>query len=403
MPDRGRTTSGTAHGVTAKPATITDVAELAGVAKSSVSNYLNGTVRVADATAARIAMAITKLDYRPAAAARTLTSRRRTAFDAGRLPPGRPCLTVAGQMSVDTIAEVAALPGADARVPARAVRKAIGGPGARVAMAAAATGPVAPVAVSLVTSVGDDLDGDWAVAELARRQVAVLGPPDRRDGHTAQAVILRDDLGARSVVAGPVGPVATELDRFLGRTQPDADRRWGLHFDGPQATALPDRAAAARAAGFRVTMHGAGLEPAELAHHLDALLATFELVFLDRGSFPPGGIDALIADMQARRVRGGPSSAEVVICDGTGEIVALEASGHARRAALPPGCVTNESCDASVGTYLAAWLNGLPGWRALALAARAAQPSRAADVGDGHSPAGPRVAAAGVPADHRRP
>lgn len=56
--------------------TLEDVAERAGVSTSSVSRYLSGKVRVSDKRGARIAAAITQLNYQPNTAARTLASGR---------------------------------------------------------------------------------------------------------------------------------------------------------------------------------------------------------------------------------------------------------------------------------------------------------------------------------------
>ena len=57
-------------------ATISDVAERAGVSIATVSRVLNGTAPVADETAERVRLAIAGLNYVPRAAARVLASRR---------------------------------------------------------------------------------------------------------------------------------------------------------------------------------------------------------------------------------------------------------------------------------------------------------------------------------------
>lgn len=57
-------------------ATLVDVAGLAGVSIKTVSNVVTGTVRVADATRARVIAAIEELDYHPDLAARALVNRR---------------------------------------------------------------------------------------------------------------------------------------------------------------------------------------------------------------------------------------------------------------------------------------------------------------------------------------
>lgn len=59
-----------------KRTTMQDVAKQAGVSKATVSHVINGTRYVEKGTKQRVLQAITDLDYRPNAAARSLTTRR---------------------------------------------------------------------------------------------------------------------------------------------------------------------------------------------------------------------------------------------------------------------------------------------------------------------------------------
>jgi len=59
-----------------KRSTMKDVARQAGVSKATVSHVINGTRFVEESTKQRVHQAITALDYRPNAAARSLTTRR---------------------------------------------------------------------------------------------------------------------------------------------------------------------------------------------------------------------------------------------------------------------------------------------------------------------------------------
>lgn len=59
-----------------KRVTIKDVAELAGVSKSTVSHVINNTRHVEDNTKLRVKRAIDQLDYRPSSIARSLVSKR---------------------------------------------------------------------------------------------------------------------------------------------------------------------------------------------------------------------------------------------------------------------------------------------------------------------------------------
>ena len=61
-----------------RPATIADVARLAGVSVPTVSRVLTGSARVSDERRHRVTTAIAQLGYRPSAAAQVLASRRST-------------------------------------------------------------------------------------------------------------------------------------------------------------------------------------------------------------------------------------------------------------------------------------------------------------------------------------
>jgi DNA-binding LacI/PurR family transcriptional regulator len=58
------------------PATITDVASLAGVSIATVSRVINGTTPVAEVTASKVRQAITTLNFTPHSAARILASKK---------------------------------------------------------------------------------------------------------------------------------------------------------------------------------------------------------------------------------------------------------------------------------------------------------------------------------------
>ena len=71
-----RSRSGQASPAAAGPVTIQDVARAAGVGRQTVSNVLNGSGRVGEATKARVLDAVTTLGYYPHQGARSLRSRR---------------------------------------------------------------------------------------------------------------------------------------------------------------------------------------------------------------------------------------------------------------------------------------------------------------------------------------
>lgn len=116
-------------------ATISDVAREAGVSVGTVSNYLNGTANVRAQTKSRIDAAIRRLAYRPSTFARALSSSggAHVQMDKSRLPR----LIVVGYTSVDYMCRVDVLPHRDDRVTAHQIKKALGGPAANLAVAAA--------------------------------------------------------------------------------------------------------------------------------------------------------------------------------------------------------------------------------------------------------------------------
>ena len=230
-----------------KPATIADVARVAGVAKGTVSNCLNGTVPVSEEIRARVADAIEALAYEPSEIARSFTSRRRAGRAFDRLKPDTPRLTTVGYVSVDYIARLSAMPREGGRVMAPEIRKAVGGPAANVAAIAAGIGGDWSVACSLITAVGIDQDSDWAISELAGRGVDVITPVERREGRLSRALVLVGPGAKPAIVAEPLSLGRVDLARFCGNVRPR--RPDMVHPHGGLPDSGPDRPDAARAGG----------------------------------------------------------------------------------------------------------------------------------------------------------
>ncbi len=72
----GSGTAGSGTAGSARPPGLKDVAEVAGVSWKTVSNVVNGTGRVGDATRARVEQAVADLGYRPSLAGRQLRQGR---------------------------------------------------------------------------------------------------------------------------------------------------------------------------------------------------------------------------------------------------------------------------------------------------------------------------------------
>lgn len=358
--------------------TIADVALRAGVAKSTVSNYLNGQVRVSAATGRRVADAIAALDYRPAEIARSLNARRRAMGDVAGLGRDVPCLTTVGHVSVDYISRLERLPGSNDRVMAPQIFKAVGGPAANVAAIAAGIGGEFTVACSLLTAVGNDVDSDWAIAKLASRRVRILTPPARREGRLARALVMVTGDGRRSIVAEPISVGEVDVARLIEEADARA-RTWCLHLEGFQVPVQMPRIRAARAAGFRTAMHTTGLPAEWLAMHGDEMFAEFDLLVLQPETLDlipdcPAGADAAIAWLAARAEAGEPWPEAVIVALGRDGAVLIDARGHVTRCSGLAEAPLDETGapDALVGTMLALWLNGVAAADALPFACIAA-------------------------------
>jgi ribokinase len=357
--------------VTQGPATIADVARRAGVAKSTVSNYLRGLVRVAPETSLRIARAIADLEYQPAESARSLTSRKRTIQRLDRMEADLPALTTVGHVSVDFIARLDRLPSPEERVMGQEILKAVGGPAANVAAFAAGLSDRWKLASSLLTVVGNDVDSDWAVTELARRGVETLTPSGRREGRLARALVLVEPDGRRTIVAEPVSVGAVELDLFLA-AHGRPNRPWCVHFEGFQVPAQLTRARVARKAGFRTSMDTTGLSGSWVATHREEIFSAFDVVVIHQESLaglsgnPPARQDTQewLLDYAA----GARDWPEIVIVsygvEGGYLIERGETVTHCRNTDVEVKDETG-AADALVGTFLALWMNGVPGVAAL--------------------------------------
>ncbi|MEX6508967.1 PfkB family carbohydrate kinase [Jiella sp. M17.18] len=359
-------------------ATIADVARLAGVSKGTVSHVLNGRVAVSDDLRGRVAAAIAALNYEPAETARSLTSRKRLSEWVDRRPRSWPRLTAIGYVSVDLIAPVGRLPTREERMMAPEIVKAIGGPAANVAAVAAGIGGDFAVAASLITALGADQDSDWAVAELAGRNVEIIQPRERRQGRLDRAIVLVEADGARTIVNEPSRLAEFDVERFVGETAPDGPL-WCLHFEGYQVPRQIGVVELARRRGFRLSMQATGLPPEWLAANAERLFAAFDAVILHRENLPtipgcPTDADAACEWLSARAASAGAAWPAVVIVTlgAEGAFVVERGGAPSRARALDVAvCDRTGAGDALAGAFLALWLNGSPSETALRYACAA--------------------------------
>ncbi|WP_454854239.1 PfkB family carbohydrate kinase [Rhizobium binxianense] len=237
-----------------KRPTIADVAQAAGVSIGTVSNFINGTAAVREETGERIQNAIRELTYRPSTFARSLSgsSVRRQANR-----EDLPRLLVVGHICVDYLCRVNVLPHRDDRVSARHIEKALGGPAANLAVAAAGVGEPYALQIDLATAVGDDEDSEWALSELLKRGVNVL--PIRRpaNGRLPRAIVIIEANGSRTIIAETFE--LSEIDLTANMEIQSPKTRSCLHIEGFHYERMIPSIGRFREAGWSVSLHTAGL------------------------------------------------------------------------------------------------------------------------------------------------
>jgi len=261
-----------------KRPTIMDVAREAGVSVGTVSHVFNNTARVRTETREKVERAVLHLTYRPNALARSLTSLARREESSARLD--LPRLITVGYISVDYVARVDVLPHRDDRITAHHIEKALGGPAANVAVAAAALGGEFALDVELATAIGDDADSDWALAELSRKGVHAL--PIRRPYHNrlSRCFVIVEANGSRTIINEPFELTETDLAAHLAIVEEDRPRC--LHIDGYHIGRMRTSIACFRKAGWRVSAHTSGLSTADRSRRAFVnLLRQLDLVFLN--------------------------------------------------------------------------------------------------------------------------
>ena len=342
--------------------TIIDVAKAAGVSVGTVSHVLNDSAKVRPATRTVVEAAIQRLAYRPNALARSLTAIGRDDADAARR--ALPRLMTVGYISVDYIARIEVLPHRDDRVTAERIRKAVGGPAANVAAAAAALGGAYGLDVELATAVGDDADSEWALQELGARGVHVL--PLRRplQNRLSRCFVIVEASGNRTIINERFELAADDLGFPL---QPDADHRpQCLHVEGYQALTMREAIARFRNAGWRTSLHSTGL-PAELSTRegFGGLLPQLDVAFLNQPLARAvldlrGGVEALVTAV-AEYLMSIPERGVVVLTlDEHGAAVFERGQAPAVRLPAPitPVVDATGAGDAFAGVFLGHWLHG---------------------------------------------
>lgn len=340
--------------------TIADVARAAGVSVGTVSNYLNETVPVKAETAERIRGAIQKLAYRPSVFARSLPMLSAKTVHASE---GNPRLLVVGHICLDYLCRVPVLPHRDDRIAAEHIDKALGGPAANLAVAAAGVGAPYELQIDLATSIGDDGDSEWALAELLARNVNVL--PIRRPikNRLPRAIVIIEANGSRTIIHETFE--LSEIDLTENMDIGPANVRSCLHIEGFHYERMVPSIARFHAAGWKVSLHTAGLPagsrtPAAFA----ALIRQVDLTFINDEAFREifdirTPLASMIdeADRILKRIK---ARGDVVLTLGEFGAVVFKKSGGApiEVPALPVTRVDATGAgDAFAGIFLSLWLH----------------------------------------------
>ncbi|EWY40830.1 carbohydrate kinase [Skermanella stibiiresistens SB22] len=261
-----------------KRPTISDVAKAAGVSIGTVSNAINTPDKVRPETRAKIEAAIARLNYRPSAVARFLPAGANTGRPSGHLM--LPRLISVGYISVDYVCRVGVLPHRDDRITAQHIEKALGGPAANVAVAAAGLGGALALDVELATAVGEDPDSDWALIELARRGVHALTIRQPFNNRLSRCVVIVEANGSRTIINEPFELSEVDLTAYLD-VEPE-DRPCCLHIEGYHYERMAGSVARFQDAGWKVSLHTTGLPASSRTPEaFTRLVQAIDLVFVN--------------------------------------------------------------------------------------------------------------------------
>ncbi|WP_299820343.1 PfkB family carbohydrate kinase [uncultured Jannaschia sp.] len=383
-------------------ATVRDVARVAGVSIGTVSHVLNDSKAVTDATRRAVLNAVAALDYRPNSLARSLIARRPRQSE--KRERERPRLVSIGYISIDYMVQIDSVPRSGERTSSRSIEKMLGGPAANVAAFAAGMGAPLEIHVEMVSHIGTDADSLWALEELERLRIDASGVLQQPGDRLSRCIVMVEDDGQRTIVNEPFQVPVESVARHLGYRATETTAACA-HFDGFHLAAAEQMHGALREAGYLLSLHSAGLDPArQTAEGCRGLLETFDLLFLDGDSFARmTRQDPAIATDPSRVFALAPDArcSAVLVTRGAKGAVLL------RPGAAPVDCVAPETevtdvtgaGDAFTGIYLASWLAQGDHEAALRHAVRGASLSVTALGAQGRLPGAVEVADAAIEAD----
>ena len=236
-----------------------------------------------------------------------------------------PRLISVGYISVDYVCRVGVLPHRDDRVTAEHIEKALGGPAANVAVAAAGVGSDFALDVELATAVGEDPDSDWALAELARRGVHALTIRRPFNNRLSRCVVVVEANGSRTIINEPFELSEVDLTAHLAVTS--EDRPCCLHIEGYHYERMLGSFGRFHNAGWKVSLHTTGLpDSSRTPEAFTELVRTIDLVFVNdvalRGIFAMRtSIATMIDNLEALLHRIGPRADVVLTLGDLGAVV----------------------------------------------------------------------------------
>ena len=346
-----------------KRPTIADVARTAGVSIGTVSNFINGTAGLKDGTRDRIEKAIAALMYRPSSFARSLP---------GRLPARQknldhlPRLLVAGRVSVDFLCRVEVLPHRDDRITVSHIEKALGGPAANLAVAAAGVGAPYALDVELATAVGEDPESDWALRELAKLGVHALPIRSTPNNRLSQAIVIIERNGSRTIISEPFE--LGEVDLTANLVIEPEQRPACLHIEGFHYETMTASIARFHQAGWKVSLHSAGLpRSARKPEVFTQMIGQIDLTFINDVTIREifdlrARMATMIEDTRQILSRVRPRGTVVLTLGEFGAVVFPANGGpQIEVPALPVDRVDATGAgDSFAGIFLSLWLHGAP-------------------------------------------
>lgn len=342
-------------------ATIKDVARLARVSIGTVSRVVNGNKAVTEENRLAVFDAIQRLGYRPSSVARSLVGQTERARKGAPLPPGAPRLTAIGYVSIDHSILTEEMPPAGSRVSAKLIHRSVGGPAANVAIAASRLGGDFPVAVDLISSLGDDPESDWALAELLECGLNVDAIERVTGGRLSRSVVIVEAGGRRTILNEPLSlPIPRIRDYFNA-----AAARQGqhcLHLEGFRVGLLDELHLTGASRPDLVTIDTTGL-PAhwQTPAAFGTLRRSCDFIFMSRSAarqlVGTDVDDGELADTLSRHAADGGAS--IVLTMGASGSVLIQpgkAPVCVPALAVDPVDVTGAG-DVFVGIFLAVFLN----------------------------------------------